>query len=169
MPPRTRPHTPVAQSVLDRLIDWEPKAPTEVPLSRSESVRQLKKSLCRDLEWLLNTRRTAPLSNDSLDSLREVQRSVYTFGMPDLASYALANPKDQERLLRALQTAVRTFEPRIINTRIVPIREEGNGRHALRFRIEGLLRMDPAPEPVSFDTVLHFASGEYQVRGDSDA
>ena len=166
MPPRKRPTSAVAQSVLDRLIDWEPKVSTEAPLSRSESVRQLKKSLCRDLEWLLNTRRSVLLADSSL---REVQRSVYTFGLPDLASYALANPKDRDRLLRSLQSAIRTFEPRILNTRIVPVQEENNGRHTLHFRIEGLLRMDPAPEPVSFDTVLRFASGEYEVRSDSDA
>jgi type VI secretion system protein ImpF len=35
----------------------------------------------------------------------------------------------------------------------------------LRFQIEGLLIMDPAPEHISFDTVLQLASGEYQVKG----
>jgi predicted component of type VI protein secretion system len=34
----------------------------------------------------------------------------------------------------------------------------------LRFRIEGLARIDPAPEQVTFDTVLELTSGEYQVK-----
>jgi type VI secretion system protein ImpF len=34
----------------------------------------------------------------------------------------------------------------------------------LRFRIEGMLVMDPAPEHVSFDTVLELTSGGYEVR-----
>ena len=42
-------------------------------------------------------------------------------------------------------------------------------QHVLRFQIEGMLMMDPAPEQVSFDTVLQIASGEYQVKGDGSA
>jgi type VI secretion system protein ImpF len=163
---RNRPASAIAQSVLDRLIDLEPKVPTEVPPTRSESIRQLKSNLRQDLERLLNTRRTALLQSDYL---REVHRSMYMFGLPDLGSFALADPKDQDRLVRALHTAIRTFEPRLANVRIVPVEPAEGGRHMLQFRIEGMLRMDPAPEPVSFDTVLHFASGEYKVRGESDA
>jgi predicted component of type VI protein secretion system len=33
----------------------------------------------------------------------------------------------------------------------------------IHFRIEGLLRMDPAPEPVFFDTLLEVSKGEYKV------
>jgi type VI secretion system protein ImpF len=163
---RHRPASPVLQSVLDRLIDWEPKVSAEAPPTRAESIRQLKSNLRQDLERLLNTRRAVMLQNDRL---REVQHSIYMFGLPDLASYALANPKDRDRLVRALQAAIRTFEPRITNVRIVPLEQTGAGRHMLQFRIEGMLRMDPAPEPISFDTVLHFTSGEYQVKGESDA
>jgi type VI secretion system protein ImpF len=36
----------------------------------------------------------------------------------------------------------------------------------LRFQIQGLLKMDPAPERVSFDTTLELTKGEYAVRGD---
>ena len=43
-----------------------------------------------------------------------------------------------------------------------------NGRQ-LRFQIEALLLMDPAPELISFDTVLELASGEYQVKGEQSA
>jgi len=39
----------------------------------------------------------------------------------------------------------------------------------LRFQIEGLLLMDPAPELISFDTVLQLSSGEYQVKGEQSA
>jgi type VI secretion system protein ImpF len=46
----------VTQSVLERLIDLDPKAKTDPPQTRPQSVRQLKAALRRDLEWLLNTR-----------------------------------------------------------------------------------------------------------------
>jgi type VI secretion system protein ImpF len=37
----------------------------------------------------------------------------------------------------------------------------------LQFRIDALLRVDPAPEPVVFDTVLEPATGAVVVRGES--
>ena len=42
----------------------------------------------------------------------------------------------------------------------LPVREN---ERALRFRIDAKLRVQPAPEPVSFDTVLHLHNGEYQI------
>jgi len=47
--------------------------------------------------------------------------------------------------------------------------EGENARRELRFLIEAVLRMDPNPEPVVFDTVLEFSSGEYDVKGDARA
>ena len=54
---KTDPDVAVTPALLDRLIDLEPKVAADPPASRSQSVRQLKASLRRDLEWLLNTRR----------------------------------------------------------------------------------------------------------------
>jgi type VI secretion system protein ImpF len=34
----------------------------------------------------------------------------------------------------------------------------------LRFHIEGQMRLDPAPEEISFDTVLELTSGEYRMK-----
>jgi predicted component of type VI protein secretion system len=32
-----------------------------------------------------------------------------------------------------------------------------------------LLQMDPAPEQVSFDTILQLTTGDYQIRGERSA
>ena len=40
------------------------------------------------------------------------------------------------------------------------------GPRVLRFQIEGLLKMDPAPEQIFFDTVMQLSTGECQVRGE---
>jgi type VI secretion system protein ImpF len=66
--------------------------------------------------------------------------------------------------VRSLYATVKTFEPRLANIRVVPLDEAAPGTRTLRFRIEGLLLMDPAPEHVSFDTVLELTSGQYEVR-----
>jgi type VI secretion system protein ImpF len=34
----------------------------------------------------------------------------------------------------------------------------------LRFHIEGNMKLDPAPEEISFDTILELSSGEYRVK-----
>jgi type VI secretion system protein ImpF len=153
--------TAVTLSTLDRLIDEDPGVAAEPSLSRSQSVRKLKDALRRDLEWLLNTRRIAVPPDESLT---EVNRSLYVYGLPDFTSFSLNSPKDQAKLVRLLQTTLKLFEPRLANVRIVPLEGGEHGTRTLHFRIEGLLIMDPAPEHVSFDTVLELTRGEYEVQ-----
>ncbi|HTT60512.1 MAG TPA: type VI secretion system baseplate subunit TssE [Bryobacteraceae bacterium] len=150
----------VTLSILDRLIDAQPDVSQEAIPTRTQSVRQLKDGLRRDLEWLLNTRRIAVPPEEAL---REVNRSLYVYGLPDFTSYALNSPKDQVKLLRFLQTTVKLFEPRLANVRIVPLEPATAKARIVRFRIDGLLLMDPAPEHVSFDTVMELTSGQYEV------
>src|ERR1700722_18345008 len=97
---RTQPNSAVTLSVLDRLMDNDPKSPTvEAPLTRAESVRALKQGVRRDLEWLLNTRRNP---DDPEFSRVETENSVYNYGLPDFSSYSIASPKDQTKLVKAL-------------------------------------------------------------------
>ena len=164
---RTQPNSAVTLSVLDRLTDNDPKSPTvEAPLTRAESVRALKAGVRRDLEWLLNTRRNP---DDPGISRTETENSLYNYGLPDFSAYSIASPKDQSRLVRALQTAVKTFEPRMANVRILPLEVTSTGLRALRIRIEALLLMDPAPEHISFDTTLQLTTGDFRIKDTSDA
>ena len=156
----------VTLSVLDRLIDKEPRMASEAPLTRSQSVRIMKAAVQRDLEWLLNSRRIF-LEPD--ESLKELNRSVYVYGLPDFSNYGAASAPDRVKLLRQLMTAIKLFEPRLLNVRLVPIESEDAGVQELRFRIEGLLAMDPAPEPVSFDTVVELRSSNCRVSGGPNA
>jgi type VI secretion system protein ImpF len=150
----------VTLSVLDRLVDRDPRNSKEAALTRAQSVHQLKESVRRDLEWLLNTRLVAVRPDQRL---REVNRSMFVFGLPDFTAYSLSNPDDQNRLIRHLQVAIKTFEPRLAKVRVVPLGISAANTRVLRFRIEALLSMDPAPEHISFDTTLQLTSGEYEV------
>lgn len=160
---RSDPDISVSLSLLDRLIDREPSLAADSFQTRAQSVRSLKVSLRRDLEWLLNSRRVAePLP----DGFEELPKSLYYYGLPDFTGYSLSSPRDRSRLLRFLEIAIANFEPRLANVKVTPVEVAGVNTRALRFQIEGLLLMDPAPEHVSFDTVLQLTSGEYQVKGD---
>ncbi len=156
----------VTLSVLDRLIDKEPRMSSEAPLTRSQSVRMMKAAVQRDLEWLLNSRRVF-IEPD--ENLKELNRSVYVYGLPDFSNYGAASAPDRAKLLRQIMTAIKLFEPRLLNVRLVPIESDETGIQELRFRIEGLLAMDPAPEPVSFDTVVELRSSNCRVSGGPNA
>ena len=156
----------VTPSLLDRLIDRDPKQPADPPVTRQQSVRNLKASLRHDLEWLLNTRRNP---EEAPDAYKELSRSLFNYGLPDVTSLSLNSPKDRMRLLRSLENTISTFEPRLDHVKITAVETTNtnvNLTRVLRFQIEGLLKMDPVPEQVSFDTVLQLISGEYQVKGD---
>ena len=147
----------VQQSVFDRLIDPDP------PTSMSESLRRLKHAVRRDLEWLLNTRRTpVPVP----EAFPELRRSVFQFGLPDITSLDRDSRPARERLRRQVQEAIGIFEPRLADVRVSIVDDDSPGAQRLRFVIEGLLRVDPTPEQVAFDTVLEFASGGYHVKGE---
>ena len=55
------------------------------------------------------------------------------------------------------------FEPRLRDVHVQIIPEEALGKN-LHFRVEGMLNVEPAPEPVTFDTVLHLTTQEYEVK-----
>jgi type VI secretion system protein ImpF len=150
----------ITPSVLDRLIDHEPEVSREPPASRSRSLRQLKQSVKRDLEWLLNTRQTVvALPTD----LEEAGRSLAAYGLADFTGINIKSPADQDQLRRAIENAISTFEPRLEDVTVVLLPAE-RGENAVRFRIDGRLRIEPAPEPVTFDTSMQMANGEYVVR-----
>jgi type VI secretion system protein ImpF len=156
----------VTQSLLDRLIDREPSLAADPSITRAQSVRQLKAGLKRDLEWLLNTRRT-PEEVDQ--TYQELEQSLFNFGLPDVTAMTINSSKDRARLLRLLENTVAAFEPRLDRVKVTQVDTGSGAGRVLRFQIEGYLLMDPAPEHISFDTVLQLASGEYQVQGEQSA
>ncbi len=159
---RGAPEANVTPSVLDRLLDLEPSLAMDPPVSRFQSLRQLRSALKRDLEWLLNTRRN-PIPPP--EGSEELQRSLYEYGLPDITSLGIHSTNDQKRLMRMLEATVALFEPRIAGASVSMEPLAGSTR-MLRFQIQGLLMVDPAPEKVAFDTLLELTRGEYEVRSE---
>jgi type VI secretion system protein ImpF len=154
--------TKITPSVLDRLIDRDPQAPREAPASRLQNINDLKEAVKRDLEWLLNARQVVggvPLE------LKELNRSLAAYGLPDFTAVSVKSPADQMRMQRALEMAISAFEPRLQNI-TVSLSQSRELDHKLRFRIDAQLRMEPAPEPVTFDTVLQASTNHYVVKAE---
>jgi len=146
-------------SIPNRLLDFEPKMWKGPPRSQAQSLADLKKSVKRDLEWLLNTRHT-PI--EIPETLEELNESMAVYGLPDLTALSVKNPNEQNRLAKSIETALRVFEPRFINVKVSLEPIDSTDRQ-LRFHIEAHLDIEPVPEPVSFDTVLQVGSGEFAV------
>lgn len=158
--------TTITVSVLDRLIDLEPDNRMESPLSRSQSVRLLKSAVRRDLEWLLNSRR---ICDPPDEGLKEINRSVYTYGLPDLSSLTMAASGDRNRLVKQILSTINLYEPRLANVRLVVVETPDSAKKDVHLRVEAMLRMDPVPEPISFDTVIELKSGNCRLTGVDDA
>lgn len=160
--PRTDNEIRVTQSVLDRLLDFEPEISRDPAASRSKNLRELKQSVRRDLEWLLNTRQVA---GGVPQDLKETTNSVAAYGLPDFTHLSIDSGADQKFIKREVEEAIRRFEQRLENV-VVSIEPSRSLERVLRFRIDAQLKIDPAPEPITFDTVLQLGSGEYTVRGE---
>ena len=107
----------------------------------------------------------APAARSAGSEYKEVEKSLYNFGLADVTSMSWAVHKDRQSLTKLIEQTVALFEPRISRIKVVSLNAEEGAKHVLRFQIEGLLDMDPAPELITFDTVLQLSSGEYQVGG----
>lgn len=145
-------------SILDRLIDDEPEVSTEVPLSRGVSMRQIERSLLRDLENLLNTRRNIL---EPPAAYGELNRSLYTYGLRDYTAENPNNPAVIQNLRREIAQSLALFEPRLKNV-VVQI-DAGRERRELFFRIVGTMVVEPFAEPVAFDIQLDPNRGEYLI------
>lgn len=157
---RTDHEVRVTPSILDRLLDYDPASSQEPPKSNAVSLAELRQAVRRDLEWLLNTRHGAEKIPETLE---EVNRSLAVYGLPDITGIGADAQTEQKRLVKAVETAIRIFEPRFLDLRVtlLPI---SSVERELRLRIEANLDIDPVPEAISFDTVLQMGSGEFQVR-----
>jgi type VI secretion system protein ImpF len=153
---------PVAQlSILDRLIDETPDKVIDRQLSHGETLDALRRSVRRDLEALLNTRRRW---RSWPDRYAELALSPVGYGIADFSSGAFNDPRRREWLRQEVEQAIRRFEPRLVRLRVMLMDPKDELEATLHLRIEGLLRTEPAPDPIAFDTLVDAATAEVLVK-----
>jgi type VI secretion system protein ImpF len=157
---RTDNEVRVTTSVLDRLLDFEPDISREAIPSRSKNLRQLKEAVRRDLEWLLNTRQVA---GGLPDDLEELNNSLAAYGLPDFTNANLQSVEDQKRVQQEIEDLLKIFEPRLEGVSVTFQLPESNER-LIHFRIDAHLKVEPSPEPITFDTMLHPGTTQYVVK-----
>jgi len=157
--PRVESEFDLRPSILDRLIDREPRVSSEPAPERSQHLATIKEAVKRDLEWLLNSRR---LVADRPAELSHLSQSLLTFGMPDLGSSTLNNAHDQDRVRREVEQSIARFDPRLSQVRVTLVESRDVDR-TLRFRIDAILQVEPSPEPVTFDSVFQVSRRAFVV------
>jgi type VI secretion system protein ImpF len=160
--PHVEPDRKLVISVLDRLIDREPRVSSESAEQAARRLGDLKAAIKRDLEWLLNTKRAAARPPESLGPAAD---SVLNYGLPDISNLSLGSPHDRDRLRRVLEEAVARFEPRLSGVRVT-LEGSRDDERSLHFRIDATLDLEPEPEPITFDSVLQLQTKSFVVQGD---
>ena len=150
--------------LLDRLMDDAPDVQQDPPLSTVEAAALLRRSVRRDIEALLNARRRW---RSWPDGYRELAVSPVGYGVTDFAAGAFNDPAQRDRLRAGIEQTIRQFEPRLAQVRVILIDSDNTQDATLRLRIEALLRIEPAPEPIVFDTLVDPATAEVQVKPNS--
>jgi type VI secretion system protein ImpF len=146
-------------TLLDRLLN---EGPSGSASTRGDgfTLRGLKEGVRRDLENLLNTRRRWvpwPAEYEELD------KSLYSYGIPDFTGMNASSTDDVHQFLRTIESVIRRFEPRFKSVRVILPNNIGEEDRSLRFRIEGMLHAEPAPEPATFDTEMKAGTGTFEV------
>lgn len=149
-------------SLLDRLTDHEPGNQKETRNERVIDVGRLREIIQRDLASLLNT--------NNIESLIEpkeypnVVRSVLNYGIRD-SSGEFSSLGRAELIRRAIESAIRNFEPRIIpGSILVDLREEQKGGEMhVEFDIRADMWAQPMPLELYLRSHVDLTTGEVRM------
>ena len=142
-----------APGLLDRLMGERGPSSQGMPAGR-QAVEQLKDSVARDLEVLLNTRTGLPPG--CFDAFPQARASILNFGLVDFAAFTLSSSEDRAAICACLKDAIERHEPRLKN--VAAVLEPEGGVNRLHFVIKATLQLTDGAEPVNFDAVLQPSS-----------
>jgi type VI secretion system protein ImpF len=158
----TRSASRIRLPLLDRLLDADPDAPADPPLSQGMAIEVLRAAVRRDIEALLNARRrrlTPPAG------YVELPLSPVGYGVPDPTAGSFTEEQRRIAVAREVEATIRRFEPRLTQVRVQLRNSEREAiDRVLRLRIEAVLRTDPVPEQISFETVVRPTTLDVAVR-----
>jgi len=149
---------------LDRLLDDDPRSATERPWHEGQAIRELDRSVLRDLENLLNARRSL---QDVPDGLGQLADSLLNYGLPDLQSMQIREDHDVGRLCEMIRECIERFEPRLRNVHVSATDEDQPADRRLRFLIEATLVVNPIEQEVRIESEIDSGRASFTVRGSS--
>jgi type VI secretion system protein ImpF len=125
------------------------------------TMKRLRDSVFRDLEWLLNANNAE--SVEDLEKYPEVRRSVYNYGLPSLAGKP-SSSINVDTLAEEVAAAISFFEPRLSQVRVTPEgRIAGTDSFSLSFQVEAELWGQPLPQHIVVRTSIDLDTGVVSV------
>lgn len=148
-------------ALLDRLCDDESDKIQETLEHSVVSKGKLKRTVLRDLVWLLNT--TCHDTDGQLELYPEVRKSVLNYGIPVLSGKHFSGV-DWRELERKIHEAILVFEPRILPDTLVVkaiLPTDSLGHHnLLQFELRGELWSMPFPIELLIRSELDLETGQ---------
>lgn len=143
-------------SVFDRLIAADD---TGAAGGRTNDIGVVRRAVLRDVENLLNTRRSirAPVHG-----YRHLNGSLYAYGLADFVSRNPKRPEVRSALKAGIEETISRFEPRLVDVCVAFTPQEDDA-HSLCFSVRATLYADPVQEPIRFDTWLSVDRGECRI------
>jgi type VI secretion system protein ImpF len=127
---------------------------------RVSDIQIVRKSVLRDVENLLNTRRSII---DPPESYHYLNDSMFVYGLEDFVAKNPKSPDVRKALKQSIETTIRKFEPRLMHV-LVEFNNEAGNEHNLCFTVKATLNADPVLEPIYFDTWFSVNRGEYKIK-----
>jgi len=153
-------HHRLLPSLLDRLIETQPNEDTSSYNPQGLSLSELQANVLRDVQSLLNTRQAL---TDEIGEDSELRKSLVAFGLPDISNVNPENLEQRASIRAAVEEAIRQFEPRLTSIRV---REHGENSadRSLVLKVDAVLKVEPNPVPVQFDTVIESGTSQWKVK-----
>ena len=148
-------------SILDRLIDNEPLTLIDSEKNKFHEISDLRKSVRRDLENLLNTRYRIV---EPAEEYKELELSLLNYGLPDLATINMSDMDKKLKFIDNFESILREYEPRFKTVTVSFIDNADKLDRTLRFRIDATLYADPYPESIIFDSILEPVTRSINVK-----
>jgi len=150
----------LARSILDRLIDEAPDRAFDPPMNLADQVRDMRESIRRDLEALLNTRR-CPEAPPAI--LAELKDALVSYGVDGMVSANLVTDEAKLELARMIERRISMFETRLSDIRVTILKSRTMTERALRMRIQATFRLHEGMPPISFESTIDPSTQRFLV------
>ena len=135
--------------LFERLVDLNPESQIEPHPLRTLDAEELKESVRREVERLLNTR--CPLSADLYERKRDL--TVIDYGVPDFSQFNSQSSDLRKRLAAIFSQAISAFEPRLRQVRVL-VEDSMDNEKSLLAHVDAMLVVESINEPLSFPVVI---------------
>ena len=146
-------------NLFDLLFDDKPRMAAEDMLVRRLNLEELKASVAKDLEYLLNTR---AVFDKNVTGYEHIEGSILNFGILDFVGLSSANPNDCDYICRQIARTVELQDSRLKNVK-VSLDIGAADVNQLCFSIDALLKVYPSQELVSFDAYFEPSTQRYEI------